>query len=70
LATRLSRTVQAIHQFSARNHAEILYRKRELQGLLNAETADDWLAEKGQYYGLYEFQRGWSRFMLLISVVG
>ena len=34
------------------NHAEVLYRRRELHGLLNAETADDWVAEKGQYYAL------------------
>jgi hypothetical protein len=39
VASRFSRTVQAIHQFSARNHAEIDTRKRELQGELAGETS-------------------------------
>jgi hypothetical protein len=46
LAVQFSRTVQAIHQFSARNSAEIATRRQVLLGEVDAEAAHLWVADK------------------------
>jgi hypothetical protein len=53
VAEKYGRSLQAVHQFSARNSAEIAGRRRELQGELNVETAQQWVSDKAQLKDLY-----------------
>ena len=46
LAARFSRTVQAIHQFSARNAAEVATTATDLLGEVDAEAAHLWISDR------------------------
>ena len=46
LASRFGRSVQAIHQFSARNSAEIATRRQALLGEVDAEAAHLWISDR------------------------
>ena len=46
LAAEFGRTVQAVHQFSARNHAEIATRRQTLLGQVDAEGAHLWVSHR------------------------
>ena len=54
LAAEFGRTLQAIHQFSARNAAEIASRREVLLGDVDAETAHSWVAKKAARIDWYQ----------------
>ena len=45
-ATKYRRTLQAVHQFSARNHAEIATRRQALLGEVDIEAVHLWVSNK------------------------
>jgi hypothetical protein len=54
LAAKYGRTLQTIREFSARNHAEIQGRRRELHGALAEESTHRWVADKGKLSDRYQ----------------
>ncbi len=48
LAEKYGRIAQAVHQFSARNHAEIATRRQALLGEVNAEASHLWISDQAR----------------------